>query len=668
MSLLCVALLGMAVPAQNSSVDQKFRQAFAEALSLNEPADLEMAIKRQTDAAVRVFLFQAGTRAVSSTREINRWVDAFIEAWNGAYGTDFARNYDRYLQSVHPVLRTTREKLINDRLVALDVLHGNALRSRDREDWNSIQERVERLANDFRDCGDLYYEAYCWNILGNSWRTAFSEEGGNDPKALQAYQNFQQVRDRLGLQSDGPYAAIKKSIKELRARLGLVDPETGQLAERKISRFEIQPAEHSEWTSIPWVSVAGDDPEKIQHGCDLADSDRMTWLVLGLPEPGAEGLPVPGYEPPVWIKRVAMAEITVDGGERPCEPVRLRDRPTLVEFERRMKDGRVLPFGLWIAGGNERDPFQGVELNLKPNDQGATIFVRSAGVLTADTKAGPLRLFDHSSDGNFGHKKIPSLIGVEGIPSEITFHRFDSYLLGKGKHSFPYSHWIPDAKGAWWELRLDEENQPPKTVRLRKVLPSLGTLRVTFKGIKGMSVVSLLLKAETSQLKGLFVDVAAGKKGKLAVPIGRYRVLQGLLRGKGMEAVILPPSTGMLVDVEEGVTETFALGAPFQLTATPILEGKNLLLKGESLAILGRAGERYVRMVGAPWPNVEIQVKGSRAKHEMLRSDVNQVNANWSKAFFLQDWQIFTDGKEPSLRLKIKKHPWFGKLESDWIP
>ena len=85
--------------------------------------------------------------------------------------------------------------------------------------------------------------------------------------------------------------------------------------------------------------------------------------------------------------------------------------------------------------------------------------------------------------------------------------------------------------------------------------------------------------------------------------------------------------------------------------------------------VTGKAGERYLRLVGAPLFGVEVEVKGNKkANTEFKGSNAQEMNNNFLYAYQPQDAIIpFKGDSAPPYRLTLNKHPWFGNIQTDWI-
>jgi hypothetical protein len=355
----------------------------------------------------------------------------------------------------------------------------------------------------------------------------------------------------------------------------------------------------------------------------------------------------------------------IEAGAEPSAEFKLGLKPTVVRFQQKLTDGTVVKQALMVATGSEADMIQGIEVNAGFNENGGLIFFRNLSGRHGSTPFGDLKMFDYDGDGLFARLPIRVASSV-AMPKKVYYLRFDSVVLGKSKKALPTSRWISNARGQWFEVEWPEGPEAD-SVQIREANPTLADLSVSFKAPKGLKLVSLILSSESSQTKGLLVDVSG--KGTQKIPIGRYVFLQGLLRGKdGAECLIQPPTDVPFVTiVEEGQMNQLDFGAPYRLQASALIEDGQVSLDRESLRVVGLAGETYMMNLYAPLNGIKVEVKGSKA-FELSTPEKEEVNLDWHAAYFPVSGSVAVPKKgKVRFRLSLKKHPWFGKLSSDWL-
>ena len=127
-------------------------------------------------------------------------------------------------------------------------------------------------------------------------------------------------------------------------------------------------------------------------------------------------------------------------------------------------------------------------------------------------------------------------------------------------------------------------------------------------------------------------------------------------------------------EVMEGKTTTVKLGGPFSFDFAFEEDEANLTLTGNTVVVVGAAGERYERPWGCvPRPDVSWRKKGTKKGSKGEKTQVISQNDQfseygWAAAWAPLDLVIAKKGKvdESELQLSEKKNKLFGKIESDW--
>lgn len=661
--ILCLPMV-LAAP-QDPARAAEFSQRLMEAAEVSDTKAMSVALMKFTEDGILLFLAKADVRSLSSEEEINDWVDAFVAAWEVTYHTDFARNYDRYLQRLSEKKRAFRYELLSKNYPELNRQHLAALANEDMA-WENLRTNAVATAEAIDSVDDLYYGALAWNIVGNLYHPDYHEEGSDAVKSLEAYAKSIKARERLGLTTDHFYGNVSKTLAGLRAATGIVDPDAPEdTSLPKVPREQILPLEGGVASEAKFEVHFEAKPGAIEHGSDLADEDHFNWFRGSLPKPG-EQLIVGGFNPQVNIIRIGETKYKLEAGAGETEEFRLTEKPKMYAVDRMYSDGIVRPLMLEMCTGTSGDVYQGITMNLKPDENGGPLFFRSLATLTADTDFGLLTIYDTNGDGKFGCEEL-ALVGAEGLMDQTFMYRTDAITLGRMKRSLPFSRFFPDSKGNWYELAIDNYDAP-YSVTLTPVQPKLGHLSVDFPGIKKIGLNSLLLESRSSATKGMVLDLATMRGQNLMVPIGRYQVMQARFAGDGGQEMMVLMDTvkPYFVDIVEETTEppTIELGAPFTLQASFVLAGGTATIDGLSLHIRGRHDERYMRLIGEPLFGVEVSVKGSKGAI-MALPNAEEAAAEWKHLFYPMSATVeIKSGRKPEITLSVKKHPWFGKLSN----
>ena len=662
--ILCLPVIVSA--PQDPAKAAEFSQRLMEAAEVSDTKAMALAMQKYSEDAILLFLKKADLRSMSSEEEINLWVDAFIAAWDKSYHTDFARNYDRYLQRLSDNNRQIRYELLAKNYPDINRKHIAAMKNEETA-WGVLRQNAESTAVAIETIGDLFYAARTWNVVGNLYNPDFHEEGADAAKACEAYAKCLDARKRLGLTTDRFYGEVTKTLSGLRATAGIADPNApeGEVVKPKVSREKIPMMEGAVASEGKFENAYEKKPGAIEHASDLSDSDHFNWLRGSVPKPG-DTIRVGGFDPQVNLIRIDAGKYKLEAGADESKEFRLTEKPKMYSVDRMHNDGIVRPFMLELCTGTASDVYQGITMNLAPSDEGGPLFFRSLATITSSTAFGQFTIYDTSADGKYGVEKL-ALVGAEGLMEETFLYRTDAMTLGKMKHSLPFSRFFPDAKGNWYEVNMPDYDVP-FSATLTPVQPKLGPLVVDIAGIKKLKLNSLLIESRSSATKGMVLDLATMKGKQLMVPIGRYQVMQARFTGKdGQEMMVLMDTNKpYFLDVLEETTEppVIELGAPFKLHATFEASGGTVSIDGKSLFIIGRHDERYVRLIGAPLFGVTVSAKGAKSTELSLPS-AEEAATDWSRLFYPMDASIeIKAGRRPEITLSIKKHPWFGKMSN----
>jgi len=666
---LLLACAAVFVPQNDDKAD--FTKRFNQAIKVSDRAAQDRAVQKYRQVAVNMFIDK--TQTLSSADD---WMTSFTASWKRLYRSDFPKIYSEYVFQLTPEQLKIRQKSLVD-LFAVYPMYGEALQSRSPEDMRKIIEAVESggILLNFMEVGDAYHQAICQLFLAGAYNTSYQDDGGDDFQALKAAENFVKLRKGLEYTNDRDYDSMQRALSDLRATLGVEDPEEAHRATKK-SPYTIEAAEGADWIDVPLEAGVLSKPESIEFPTDIGDMDPRNWMAIAVakegetvnvnPAYGGNDVLFAGPAGPIRIERIRGTKFVIHAGAESSEEFSVGPKPKLVEFEQKLADGEVVPRALLIASGSESDTFQGITVNTGLNELGGVLFYRSVDLRVGDTPFGELTLYDVDSDGEYG--KYPARVaGSPAMPTGVYFNRFDAITLGKSKKAMPFSRWIQDGDGNWYELEAPAHPGKAASVRIRAAAPKLGELKVKFKGPKGLKLTALVLRSEIEKTQGLRVDVSG--KGPHMLPIGRYVLVQGMLRGKkGAECIIQPPADlPFSVIVDETEAAVMELGAPFKLYATPTVEEDMVAIDPESIRVVGTSGETYMQHLYAPIHEIEVEVKGGKS-FKTSAAPAEMVGGNWHAAYFPVSGSVpLPKSGEAIIRLSVKKHPWFGKISSDWL-
>ena len=665
-SLSLLLNFALCAQPQNPVQVEEFTRIVLEAEEVGDRKAMQEALRKYKEDAILAYIGRIERRLDEELPEIERWVEVFKSTWKETYNTNFAKNYDRYMQRLSIKQRDIRTMLLQRDYPEVSALHFKIISDK-AGDWKQAVERADKLVESLTALSDLYYLSLAHNIVGNLYNpNYYAHKGSDSQKSLEAYQAAIEARDRLGLRQDKFYADTKVTLKALNDVLG--NHEEQVEADNVKETAETIPLLEGGITysanAVASVEKAG---SKLVHGSDAYDEDHYSWLRAALPAVG-ESIAIPGISPAVILLRIGDIEYQLEAGGDPSEEFRLTTNAQVIHVMRKHENGKEYSYAIEIQGGSEDSEYQGIKINLTPTAKIGTYFYRTPSVREFDTELDLVKIYDTNVDGHFGYTEL-KMSWCEGLLPDEWFWRPDALTIGKQKHSQPFSRFVVDKKGQWYEVILDSPVNPD-ALSLVPVQPTLGELSFTYKGVKKIKPLSVLIASESSATSGLVIDLMALPKKKM-IPIGRYRFLQARFGGKdGVEALVLPdPNKLMLFDVEAGaesasVPELF-LGGEFNFATKSTLDGTALNISGRDLHLVGDSGERWLRFAGEPFFDVELLVRGLKPT-VLARPSVDEASELWDRFFYPMgaSLELRKATTEVDVTLSYKKHPWFGNVKT----
>jgi hypothetical protein len=661
-------LLNLAICAlpQNSTRVEEFTRIVFAADEVGETKAMQKALREYKEDVILAYISRVERRLNADLPEIERWVDMFKYTWEETYNTDFAENYDRYIQRLSPKSAKVRTSLIFGGYLRVQGAHLKIISEKE-GDWKGTMDDAEFLVTTFVALGDLYYLARAHYFVGNLYNPIYyAHDDADSQKAYDAYLAARTACDRLGLRQDKFYSDLNIVIRELKDVLGEHEKEIDVKKEK--TQLETIPLREGSVTAALTGTAEfsmESNKSKVVHASEAYDSDFYSWLTGTIPVVG-EAVQITNVKPVVSLVRMTDDECLLEAGAESSETFRLSSSGQVVTVMRKHSDGSLLPYYLEIKVGSTDSVYQGIKKNLKPYATGGTYFYRSPAVVDFDTDLAQVRLYDTNVDGQFGYEEMVDVWCVGLLPEE-RFWRPDAVTIGKQKHSQPFSRYVSDKKGDWYELLLDS-SLSPKSLSLIPMQPVLGEIEFVVKGVKGIKPLSILLRSESVATKGLVIDLMALPKKKL-VPIGSYKFLQARYGDKnGHEALVTPdPTLPIILDVtlDPKQVAELRLGGEFKIVAPATLDGTTVDVDGSSIHLVGASGERWFRFIGAPLFETEVSVSGAKTVFLSTPTEAEAAE-EWRRYFYPMpaSLELRKPPSEVELTLSFKKHPWFGNLKS----
>lgn len=609
--------------------------------------------------------------------------DALVAGWNAAMKTAFPAKLDEYLATLDDAKKKTRADLRKRLTAAWNDLEQN----RDQKDglmFTQTSEELDLLAGAFESEGDLYSASEALVALATCCDEPLRGTDANPHAAWKHWTKAAELRARIELKDDR-YAEAEKRRTEL-AKKGHDKeggaepaPDKGKGGEGKGGETPPGPAEPpSEGGAPVTVALTFDalsGPEQFARPCFQADEIYPLWNPIQLGAKGSMGqFATLGADSPV-LHRVGSSDLRFDTdhdgkGDGPADQ-KISLTGTMTPFRVQIgKDANARPWAFFAVTGIEQDYFQGIQVNLQPNDTALPIYALSAASVVGTVGATPIRIIDDSMDGVYGSEVLT--YGYGGLSNNSFQPEMDSIVIGASKRARPWSQY-QEIGGAWWKF---EGGSRGKEVVATPAKLATGVLKLETKGIAP----SYVVVRGSNELVNCYFDLVEGGSKGVAVPAGRYTLFYGEVRkGKKRQVVktlMLPGKAGSNYDVKPGATTVVQLGAPYAFDFVARNDGGDVTVTGNSVVVTGVGGERYERAWNCVTrPEVSWRKKGTKKGTDAGKMPAitdqetlyKRGNQGWIDVWFPLDMQIDANGAgDVELQLIDDKHKLFGKVESDW--
>ncbi|MEZ5976099.1 MAG: hypothetical protein R3E96_15035 [Planctomycetota bacterium] len=441
---------------------------------------------------------------------------------------------------------------------------------------------------------------------------------------------------------------------------------------------EVPEAAPTQFESVPLTFEMIADPYAWQRPNYFNDEHYQQWNSVYAGVVGSETLQVLRYEP-LWKRTGKDIRFIRDGsskfyidinGDHARDegdvdvPIKGKLTPIRVDLD---IEGVKHSMGFYIETGQEQDQYQGLQSNLSGNDNNFGIYTTPGGSMVGTVAGEPIRIIDEDCDGVYGGAVAPFL--HVGLTKGVTHPEFDSMIVGKGSVAQPFSR-LSKLAGQWYELKPSADGA---SLEVGKVTPTVGSVKLKFKGPKP----NWLILQGTGNNADVLFDIA--QSAEVEVPAGEYKLLAGMIaKGKKRQlqtVLILPGADTPTYTVQGGEATEINLGGPFGFDCLLDVDPKGCVVLGNSVVVTGVAGERYERpWLCVPSPEVSVRLpgtkKGSKPEKMLPVSDTMSVpDKGWGITYFPQDLAVDLKGVSDKVEVKLsqKKHPLFGKIESDWL-
>jgi uncharacterized protein YukE len=669
--LLALPLLGLplagapaaaSAPAPVQEGRAEWRSAFEKAMAVGATSEMERLVKKNEDEAIEWVIETAQGFAIAPSEQLEQRMTALRTAWRGALKTGFADNVYEYYSLLDSIQREQRGKAKKRYDDAQDRWRKNQER-KDAATYGVLWGEFEGIAGVFEEFGDHYFASQAWLM---AYVCVDQNARGDDAdlyKACRALREAAAARERIDLK-DRRYKESRAAYESLKAQGYEGDP--GAAGEEGGGPPASGPSKEGEAVQVELRFEMLESVEQFQRPSYVNDELHVIWNRVFLTTKGNKTRFASLGDLSPEVIRTGSAEVLVDtdgdGAGDLAWPMRGKIDP--LQFEIGQGEERR-PWGVLTTIGTQQDMYQGIQMNMMPTDDQASLYISPGASMVGELNGEPIRIIDENMDGIYG--SYPTSWGHDGLTPGQLHPEMDSIVIGKGRQAVPFSEY-QQVGGTWYRLEVLAGG---KSLKAYPVELETGSLALKYKGGKP----TWLVVRGSGKYENSYFDLT--QKG-VALPPGKWSLFCGELRkGKKiqtMKTLILPGPETPSWSVAVGETESVELGAPFGFDFVFEEEGKNLTVTGNTIVVTGVAGERYER----PWncvarPSASYRKKGDKkgSKAEELGTVGTQeevVASGWAVAWFPKDLEIVKKGgsDDSEVQLTEKKNKLFGKIESTW--
>ena len=651
-------------------VDQAtFRSSFTQAMKIGSSDTMARLFKKNPQHSALWVLNTAEGISNTPSELLFKRMDAFRKAWKSAFGTEFCKKMEVYFSLLDVSVKRARVKLTTGFNKKVILYHENMAGEKLPYKFTALGMDFERLGEAFDELGDKYYTAQNFLFAGLCYEdTALGKKNADFKRCCVNYEKYMAACESIEL-NDPQYKAMKEHYIRY-AALGFATPKAEEEGKPGAEGAPATPggAKASVGAAVT-VEMEFDLVEKLatfSRPSYFLDEIYPIWSSVTLNKKGSRAT-IARIEDGPDVLRVGSSDIQVDvdrDGEGDVElPIRGRLDPVVMDIG---EGASKRKWAVLAITGSETDTYQGVQVNLAPNDDLVNIYYVPAGSMQGEINGTSIRVLDDNVDGIYGSPALA--YGHIGLTKDNFQPEMDSVVIGKSKHALPWSEY-QQIEGVWY--RMEIANGGTRLTATPQNLPT-GSLKLKYKGPEA----SFLIVRGENTYENTFFDLSSAKS--VEVPVGRYRFYYGMVsKGKKkqlLKALILPSAAMPIWTVSEaGMEVEVELGSPFGFDWKAEVADRSVTVIGQSVCVTGVGGERYERVWGAvSRPAVSYREKGakrgSKGEEMDIIQDQDALYKSWKAAWFPID---VTLDKRPSVtevevQLVEKKNKLFGKITSIW--
>lgn len=667
-TLLALLVAAPVVALAPNSLDdpttrQEWMDQYRQAAEVNSTDRMAKLIDDYQEFAVQTIVYTCEQIAEGSSDKLEKDIAGLRKGWREGMKTRFVDEVYEYFSLLRPEYKRTRREL-RVRYERQVEQFNAATEDGNKNAFPGLYLELNGLGGAFGEIGDHYASSQAFVLAAICQDERSRGDDAEFQLAHDAYVAAVEAREKVELQDD-TWQQSKDRATHL-VENGLATPPGADPAD---AGPEASGPEAGAEVTVAMSFELLDDVEQFDRPIYTNDQVHAGWKGVYLTTVGSSSA-FQALEGGVRAIREGASRVMIDqdgDGEGDVE-VPMLGKIVPVEIE--LGEGaEQRPWAFFVRTGDQQDYYQGIQMNLEPNDTNISLYVVNAGSMVGTIGETPVRVLDDNMDGIYGSapKSWAELGTTEGNYQQDV----DSILVGKDKAARPWSSMV-DIDGQWYELESKDAGTSLAATPMSNV--QTGTLRLKAKGVKPSWVI---VQGVGENRETLFFDLMQNGGKGVEVPVGRYQLFCGFVeKGKRRDitkTLILPGTSTPIWTVPVGETVDIELGQPFGFDFEYVEGDDTVKILGDTVVVTGAAGERYERAWGCvAEPSVSVRRAGTRSgsKPEDMRIVTGQdeiTNLGWGAAWFPLDIEVPRPaGDVIEVQLTQKKHDLFGKIESEW--
>jgi hypothetical protein len=696
-----VAVLTAATsPGQSQEDINKFIVESKQAFDLHDEKAIDKLLRsNQTMPAAAVFHFTNLRAEVWGGKpELQAQVDWINAAWKRVFeGSETLDRIDRWIDSQDARTWATYRKAQGNIQRAWAFYVESTKNNTERKPFEEARTALMESARIMEATGNKVEAAEAWNYVAICLYRMPDKTATDRQDIVFALEQFLSLRDSWGYTGDQYYLLNKNTLKGQKAELEKKEKDDEK---RKAEGYD-ENARGIDALVMPGVAEVATALEFAM----LPDwEDELDYSQRGGPVPGFWWSTSFGKDDKdaklAWFRRTDLylirvsnskfAATTMPSDDKTWQPVDVsgKAKPSKFFLDAEQKQ----PYAMFFWQGGDRERIGEAEVNLAPSVDNTPVYYRSAASWTTTVAGQTLTLYDDNANGLpmdadpfDGAFKMAS-IGFDKEDPRALVPLLDSMRIGKGDRA-PFSEFVHIGDGWHHVHRIGDDKlgtRPLNTEYLK-----LGKVKLVWDGPKPTAPAQLVI-AGRGDFKSACFDLAGGKE--VEVPGGQYSVIWGrIVDGKGARVRLgtIYGGDSKPFTVEPGQTFELKMGAPFTMEFTRAGSGTNVEIDATRIWLREHSGCAISELHGMSlvpevFASKMADGKGARQLDRFVKfTDVEALNAAVAKFRDIGlmvgcmplpsgskggDMVLKAELPAAGMRvgLRMKKHPLFGKLDSEW--